>query len=256
MQAQRTRGPADSDGRKSSRKSSRKPARRKGTRLELLNAQRRPSVWKHAGTDAADDEGSVARSDPWRASLELLRHEKTADRTKSGSAAGGWQGMGLRRRTHHCGRPSFIRKNPMRVASFHRASQENTAREGAGAGDKDITACASHSDWFDCSSSPWRKSFGLRTSRMADFFVGATRSYHCGYCFVAPPRTRPFCSSSLPKHFRHGLLGSDLEPRWRRTKRTARSGRRLQLAVSLRIQLRLGSYRSDRPLRSLADAGF
>jgi hypothetical protein len=45
-------------------------------------------------------------------------------------------------------------------------------------------------------------------SRMADFFVGATRSYHCGYCFVAPPRTRPFCSSSLPKHFRHGLLGS------------------------------------------------
>jgi hypothetical protein len=59
-------------------------------------------------------------------------------------------------------------------------------------------------------SSPWRKSFGLRMSRMADFFVGATRSYHCGYCFVAPPRTRPFCSSSLPKHFRHGLLAGIL----------------------------------------------
>jgi hypothetical protein len=56
------------------------------------------------------------------------------------------------------------------------------------------------------SLSLWRKSFGLRTKGKADFFVVATRSYRCGYCVVAPPRTLPFPPPSLPKHFRHRLL--------------------------------------------------
>ncbi len=60
-----------------------------------------------------------------------------------------------------------------------------------------------------CLNRPSRKSFGLWTSSIADFFVGAARSYRCGYRFVAPeglgistkvswlPRTGPVASPPL-----------------------------------------------------------
>ncbi len=72
-------------------------------------------------------------------------------------------------------------------------------------------------------SSLWRKSFGLRTSGQANLIVAATRLYHCGYCFVAAPRSSPPRSPSPTKHFRHRLPAASPPARRRATSAAASS---------------------------------